>query len=168
MRKHTVTFFSPGTFISESSSYPIDEWDLAKAVKMSKEVSERYNAKPYGFRFNTMLVHDPIQDGEGGELKVEPKVVKSSGTYFLGGKLETFDQVEARNDSKESILRSNMENNDMWIVCVNTNSYRSTMPFEENDKIVDDGGVVIEDGSDPRWIDYRAKRLAIRKSTKGY
>lgn len=168
MRKHQVTFYSPGTFVSESSTYPIESWDPAKAVEMAKNISERYNAKPYGFKFQTLLVHAPVEDGEGGRMEVPGKVVKTSGTYFLTGKLETFDEVEARNDDKERILRSNMEGNGMWIVCVNTNSYRSTMPFEEEDKVVDERGVVIEEGNSSKHVGYRAVKTAARKAKHGY
>jgi hypothetical protein len=168
MRKHQVTFFSPGTFVSESSTQPIESWDTVKAVEMAKGVSERYGAKPYGFRFQTLLTSNPVEDGEGGKLEVQPKVVKSSGIYFLGGKLETFDDVAIRNDPKESILRSNMEGNGMWIVCVNTNSYRSTMPFEEEDKLVDDKGVVVESGDADKHTMYRAYKTTARKAERGY
>lgn len=30
MRKHQVTFYSPGTFVSESSTQPIESWDGSK------------------------------------------------------------------------------------------------------------------------------------------
>ena len=168
MRKHYVTFYSPGTFVSESSTLSIEDWDTAKAVEMAKNIQERHGAKPYGFRFETRLNHADVQDAEGVWLKVQEKTVKSSGTYFLGGKLETFDDVVARNSDKENILRSNMEGNGMWIVCINTNSYRSTMPFEENDRIVDEKGVVVEAGDDPKHVNYRNAQTLKRKAKHGY
>jgi hypothetical protein len=51
MRKHYVTFYSPGTFVSESSTLSIEDWDTAKAVEMAKNIQERHGAKPYGFRW---------------------------------------------------------------------------------------------------------------------
>lgn len=168
MRKHQVTFYSPGTLFSESSSHDIESWDTAKAVEMAEKILERYNAKPYGFVFETLIVAKDIPDGEGGTLRVESKRVEKSGVHFLGGRLETYDEVVARNDEKESILRSNMRGNEQWIVCINTNSFRSTMPFDEEDCIVDAKGVVVERGNDPKYIAYRAEQLAKRKAESGY
>lgn len=168
MRKHQVTFYSPGTLFSESSTRPIEKWDTAKAVEMSKEVSERYGAKPYGFIFETVLTAKDISDGEGGTLRVEAKVVKRSGIHFLGGNLETYDDVVKRNKDEESILRSNMEGNGMWVICVNTNSYRSTLPFNTEDKIIDSQGNILEEGDSQKWVEYRKQQLAKRKAKKGY
>lgn len=167
-RKHTVMFLSPGTFVSEYTTKDIDSWDTKKAVEMAESIVERYNAKPYGFRFETWKTHTPVEDGEGGVLEVRPKLEKDSGIYFLGGKLETYDDVVARNLDSESILRSNMRGNEYWVICINTNSFKSTLPFGENDRIVDASGVVIESGDDPKWVKYRAEQLAKRKAELGY
>jgi hypothetical protein len=167
-RKHTVTFYSPGTFVSECTTKDIDSWDTKKAVEMANSVMERYGAKPYAFVFRTFKTHDEISDGEGGFLKVENKKEKESGYYFLGGKLETYDDVVARNLDSENILRSNMQNNEYCVVCVNTNSFKSTTPFGENDKIVDASGTVIESGDDPKWVKYRKEQLAKRQAESGY
>jgi hypothetical protein len=160
MRKDQVMFYSPGTLFSESSTYPIDSWDTKEAVKMAEKIVERHNAKPYGFLFETLLIADPISDGEGGTLKVESKVVKTSGLYFLGGRVETYDEVAVRNDDSESILQSNMRNNDMWIVCVNTNSWKVTLPFGEKDCMVDAQGNIIIRGDDPGYLEYRRVKKA--------
>ena len=163
-RQHKVVFYSPGTLFSESSSKDIDSWDTRKAVEMAEAIMERYNAKPYGFVFETYKTHADVSDGEGGTLQVRPKLEKSSGVYFLGGKLETYDDVLARNEdsTNDRILLSNMRGNGMWIVCINTNSFRSTMPFEENSKIVDAAGTIIESGDDPKYVAYRATQTAKR------
>ena len=162
MKKYKVIFYSPGTFLSESSSYPIDSWDIVKAIELSEKVLERYNSKPYGFVFETILVLDDVTDGEGGILKDTPKSVDRSGVHFMGGYLETYDDVVARNDSKENILRDNMMYNEHWIICINTNSYRSTLPFNEKDCIVDARGVVIERGNSPERIKYRTNKTTKR------
>ncbi len=168
MRKHQVTFYSPGTLFSESSTHDIESWDTAKAVEIAETVLARYNAKPYGFVFETIIVADDVPDGEGGFLKVQSKRVEKSGVHFLGGRLETYSDVVARNDPKEEILRSNMRGNEMWIVCVNTNSFRSTMPFEEQDVVVNAHGTIVERGDDPKHVAYRAEQLAKRKAESGY
>lgn len=157
-KKHKVTFYSPGTLFSESSSHEIKSWNIVKAIELSKNITERYGAKPYGFVFETMLTAPDIDDGHGGKLKVSPKTIKKSGIHFLGGKLETYDDVVARNDEKENILKDNMRWNDMWIVCINTNSYKSTLPFGEEDCIVNEDGSVIEYGNDPKYIAYRKSK----------
>lgn len=167
-RKHKVTFYSPGTLFSEQSTKDIDSWDTKKAVEMAESIMERYNAKPYAFKFETWKTHAPVSDGEGGTLEVRPKLEKESGYYFLGGKLETYDDVLARNLDSENILRSNMRGNEYWIVCINTNSFKSTMPFGEDDKIVDASGTVIESGDDPKHVKYRREQLQKRKDELGY
>lgn len=166
--KHYVTFLSPGTLFSESSTKEIDSWDTKKAVEMAEKILERYNAKPYGFRFSTYKTHEPVSDGEGGTLEVRPKLTKESGLYFLGGKLETYDDVVRRNSDKEQILRDNMRFNDIWIVCINDNSWRATMPFEESSAIVDARGAIIEKGDDPKYIQYRQEQKEKRKAELGF
>lgn len=159
LRKHQVTFYSPGTFFAEISSRPINEWDTKEALEIAKTVSERYNAKPYGFSFSTQLTALPVPDGEGGTLEVAPKTVATSGTHFIGGKLETYDDVIARDDPKEEIMRSNMRANSYWIVCINTNSFRSALPFEEKDILVDaTTGEILARGDDPKYVAYRQEQ----------
>src|SRR5688572_23657281 len=106
-KQHFVTFYSPGTFVAEMTTKPIGEWSAALAARMASDVTERYNSKPYGFRFSTSIVADPVSDGAGGTLEVRPKQIVESGMYHLGGELLTYDDVRARNDPKENILRSN-------------------------------------------------------------
>lgn len=153
--KHYVTYYSPGTFFSESNTKPIGSWDLKEAVTLAEDIMQRHGAKPYGFRFSTQLEAGEIEDGRGGFLKVEPKTIETSGLYMLGGVLETIDEVYARNKENESIIRSNMRYNDSFIVCVNNNSYKSMIPFNEDCAIVDVQGNIVESGSDPKWKDYR-------------
>lgn len=157
-RQNYVTFLSPGTFFHEDSTEPIENWDIEAAIKLSKDVIERYGAKPFGFYFTTMLTADPIPDGEGGTLKVTPKeVARSQGTYFLGGVVENYDTVKERADPKESILRSNMECNNFAFIITNTNSWKSVHPFGEADIVVDPGnGQILKRGDASEYIRYRA------------
>lgn len=148
-RKHYVTFVSPGTFFSETTTKPIEEWNCATACYMAKSITERYGAKPYCFYFSTSIVSNDIPDGEGGKLKVEPKQVAKSGNYFLGGKLRTREEVLADNKPDEEILRSNMEYNNMIAVVENCNSYKSVLEFTSKDAIVDkETGKIIVSGND--------------------
>ena len=128
MAKHFVTFYSPGTFFAETTTKPIDAWDVDKAVKMARKVNERYGAKPYGFQFSTR---------SRGDEDLDSKVTKESPMYYLGGRGETIEEVEARNDPKEKILRSNMRGNGYDKIVVNDNSWRFTGPLNPTDVILD-------------------------------
>lgn len=116
MQKHFVTFYSPGSFVSESTSKEIDAWSVDLAVRMAKDIKERHGATPYGFNFKT-------RESDGWS----PKTVKESGMYYLGGKLLRLIDIP---DTKEnSILRDNMRFNNYDYVIENTNSWKITLPF---------------------------------------
>lgn len=102
--KHFVTFYSPGTFVSETSERPVKSWDVDFAVKMAAGITERYGATPYGFKFTTRT---------RGPKDLDSKVSKSSPMYYIGGKIVTRKQVEKRNAPNEEILRSNMRINNI-------------------------------------------------------
>ena len=72
-----------------------------------------------------------------GEKDLNSKVSKRSPLYWLGGKIETLEEVEARNDPKEGILRSNMRVNGYKKIIVNDNSWRFTAPFNDGDVLLD-------------------------------
>ena len=127
MKQHFVTFYSPGTLFAETTEKPIDSWDTAVAVKMAVKISERYNAKPYGFRFTTR---------ERGAKDLDSKVVKTSSLYYIKGKIETLEQVEARNDPKDSILVSNMRGNKWKRVVTTQTPWRWTQPLEDGDVVL--------------------------------
>ena len=157
-RRHYVIFYNPGTLFSETSTRPIESWDPKVAAKMATSITERYNQTPYGFRFTTRLESDPVEDGEGGELKVEPKRVNESGMYFLNAKVKT--SVDFEGDQRNSILLSNMRANGWPTMAENINSSRSVQPFEERDFVVDQEGTILEAGHDPYMVEYRNKQRA--------
>ncbi len=128
MQKHFVTFFSPGTFVSEETTKPIDTWDVEAAVLLAADITERHGAKPYGFRFTTR---------ERSDADLDSKVTQTSGIYYLGGKIETLAEVEARNDPSEHILRSNMRSNGIDKIVINDNSWRFTAALRENDVVLE-------------------------------
>jgi hypothetical protein len=148
-RKHYVTFYSPGTLFNETTTEEIESWDPALAVEMSERILERHDAKPYAFGFETRIVHAPIPDGEGGKMQVRSKKVKESpGRFFLGGKIATLEEVEARADPEESILRSNMQGNGWNAIVTNTNSWKCTQPFGPDDVVVGPDGSITARGAD--------------------
>jgi len=126
--KHFVTFYSPGTFVSETDTKPVDSWDVQQAIEMAKSVHQRYGATPYGFSFSTR---------HRGPDDLDSKEVARSNFYWLGGKIETLEETKARNDPNDRILISNMEING-WDKCVvNTNSWKFTRYLDPTDVILD-------------------------------
>lgn len=132
-----VTYYSPGTLFCEQSSYEIETRDLAACAARAKtDVTERYHAKPFGFRF---------EDGNGKKL---------SGMHYLTGKVLTYDDVP--DDKEHSIMRSNMSSPDHCVVVENCNSFRFTGEFAEEDVVVDWEGNVIRRGDDADLVAFRA------------
>jgi len=117
MSKYSVTFYSPGTFMSEMRTVPIDSWDIEEAVKLSENFKERYNATPYGFRFHAEDKGDSVM-------------------YYLGGTILTYDDVVSRNNSGDKILIANMRCNHVDKVIENTNSWRSNHIFADGDILI--------------------------------
>lgn len=130
MKKHFVTFTSPGTFVPEETVKDIDSWDVYKAIEMSKEITERYGSKPFAFRFSTR---------ERGPDDLDSKVTQTSGRYYLGGTILTIEDIKARNDPKDQILISNMECNGYSRVIESCTPWRSTQPLEKNDIVLELG-----------------------------
>lgn len=128
MKQHFVHFLSPGSFVAEETREPIDSWDVAAAVRMARSIKERHNARPYGFQFSTR---------ERGDKDLDSKEVKRSGTYYLGGKVETIKEVSARKNPKEAVLLANMRDNGWDKIVTNTNSWRWTQPLHKDDKVLD-------------------------------
>jgi len=127
-KKHFVTFYSPGTFTAETTDKEVKKWDVDEAKKMAHTITERYGATPYAFQFSTM--------GRGAK-DLNSKEIATSPLYYLGGRIETLEQVEARNDPKEEILRGNMRRNGWHRIVVNDNSYRTSRPLNDTDVILD-------------------------------
>lgn len=125
---HFVTFYSPGTFVVEETTKSIASWDVDKAVKMAGEIVERYGARPYAFKFSTR---------SRSAADLDSKVSRTSCLYYLGGRIETREEVEARNDPKEDILRFNMRANDIDRILVNDNSWRNRSPLNKDDIVLD-------------------------------
>lgn len=128
VQAHFVTFYSPGTFVAETTEKRIKSWDTDEAMKMAHGIEERYGATPYGFRFTT-------RGRSEGDL--DSRQIAQSCLYHLGGKVETLAEVEARNDPKEDILRSNMRGNGYDRIVVNDNSWRSVQPLGKDDVVLD-------------------------------
>lgn len=127
MEAHFVTFYSPGTFVAETTGKPIPSWDVDLAVAMSADIQERHAARPYGFRFTTRA---------RGDVDLDSKVIATSPMHYLGGKVETLAEVEARNDPKEEILRSNMRCNGWDRIWKSTQGWQWTQPLKADDVVI--------------------------------
>ena|SRR5581483_5065315 len=128
LQQHYVTFFSPGTFVAEQNVEKVDSWDVEAATERAKTVLERHGATPYGFQFTTRA---------RGEDDLDAKETARSPFYYLGGKIETLAEIEARADPKERILLGNMRSNGYDRVIVNDNSWRWTQPLLPTDVVLD-------------------------------
>ena len=128
MKQQFVTFLSPGTFVHEDTTKPIESWDVEKAKEMARDIKERHGATPFAFYFTTRTRADD---------ELDSKRVAKSCKYYLGGKIETLADVEARNDPKEDILRSNMRCNGWDQIITNTNSWEVTQPLNADDVVLD-------------------------------
>lgn len=128
VQQHYVTFYSPGSFAAEQSARKIDAWNIEAAKAMVGSIKERHGATPYGFRFTTR--------GRGPD-DLDSKEIAQSPFYYLGGRIETIDEVRARADPNERILLSNMECNRWDRIVVNDNSWRWSQPLNKDDVVLD-------------------------------
>lgn len=125
---HFVTFLSPGTFVSETTTREIASWNVDDAVKMAADICERHGARPYGFQFTT---RGRTEDELGS------RVLERSGIYYLGGTVRTATEVLAGTDPDERILRHNVKGGDFKRVIVNNNSWKFTAQLDDGDVVLD-------------------------------
>ena len=128
MKLHFVTFLSPGTFVFEETTKSIAAWDVGLAMEAARGIVERYSATPFAFYFTSR---------ERKDNELDSKVVATSPKYFLGGRVLTIQDIEARNDPKDRILLSNMRCNNIHRVVENTNSWKATVPLGDKDVVLD-------------------------------
>ena len=128
VQQHYIHYRSPGTFVAEETVLPVDAWDVEAAVRNARSIKERHGATPYGFCFTTRGRED---------CDLDSREIARSNFYYLGGKVETLPEVEARADPKEDILRSNMRRNGYDRIIVNDNSWRWTQPLAATDVVLD-------------------------------
>jgi len=127
MEQHFVTFFSPGTFVAEDTTKPINSWSVDDAVAMAALITERHAAKPYAFQFTT-------RGREDHEL--DSKVIAKSPMHYIGGRVETLEEVEARNSPDERILRANMRGNGYKRIWRSTAGWSWTQPLNDEDVVI--------------------------------
>ena len=101
VQQHFMTLYYPGSFFAETSSVPVDNWDLTSALRKIRQDHNKGGWRPWAFSFTTR--------GRSAE-ELDSKVTETSGTYFLGGEIFSFEQIEAMGKGWETLL-SNMKNN---------------------------------------------------------
>lgn len=131
IEKHFVTFYSPGTFVPECTTRPIDKWDPLLALEMSRAIKERYDARPYAFQFSTRA---------RGPDDLDSHETNRSPRYFINGKIETREEVEARNDPREEILRDNLRINGIARVVVTCSPWKNTAELLDGDVVLNEHG----------------------------
>lgn len=127
--KHFVTFFSPGTFVAETSTKEVESWDVDAARKMAEGIEERYGAVPYGFQFTTR---------SRGPDDLDSKVSARSPMYYLPHcKVQSLEYLEARNRPDERILVRNMKSNGWDRVVTTAKGWKWTQPLEPHDVVLE-------------------------------
>ena len=128
MEQHYVTFLSPGTFVHEYTTKKVNSWDIEQAMEMAHNITERHNAIPFAFYFTT-------NRRENDEL--DSKEVAESPMYYLGGVVETLEEVKARATEDDRILVQNMEWNCWDRIITNNNSWRVCQPLCDKAVVLD-------------------------------
>lgn len=128
MKKHFVTFCSPGSFVSEETTKEIESWDIDQAKNMAANIKERHGAAPYGFYFTTR---------KRSREDLDSKQADRSSMYYLGGDILTLEDVIKRKDPSDNILISNMRCNNLDRIIINTNSWKHTAPFNDGDVVLE-------------------------------
>ena len=126
MKKRYVTFYSPGTFVAEQTVKCVASWDVKKAVAMLPGITERYNAKPYGFQFHTM---------RRGLRDMHPKEIERSPMYYVNCKVQTLEDVEAEGPVTAT-LAQNMRSNNWDRVITTTEGWKWTQPLRDGDVVL--------------------------------
>lgn len=128
MEQHYVEFYSPGTFFQESTRKDIDSWDVQKALGMANDIIERHNARPYAFRFLTR---------SRGPDDLDAKQTAMSNLYFFGCDVETYHDVERRNDPADETLLRNMKYNNIARIAVARKGWKTAIPIGDKDVVLD-------------------------------
>jgi hypothetical protein len=128
IEKDFVTFLSPGTFFNEETTKEIDSWDVDKAIKMSKNITERYDATPYAFYFTTRGRND---------FDLDSKRIAESQMYYLGGEVKTLKQIELECNPENDILLQNMRGNGWKKVIINSGNWKGTHPLRDDDVVLE-------------------------------
>lgn len=127
IKKHFVIFYSPGSFVAETTTKEVDSWCVETAKEMAANITERHNSKPYGFSFFTK---------ERTDEDLDSHISDRSPMYYLGGTVETYDQIRDRNDPKDRILLENMKWNKWPAVVTTYTPWKCTRELHDDDVVL--------------------------------
>ena len=131
IEQHFVTFMSPGMLEAQRTTKKVEAWDTLKAVEIAEDMQAAHGASPYGFRFTTRA--RTAED-------LDSTVIAQSSTYYMGGLVETLDQVKTHPEERR-ILIANMECNHWERVVTTQKGYRWTQPLYKDDVVLDMGSL---------------------------
>ena len=126
VKQHFVKFYSPGTFVAETTQRSIDDWDVDEAVKIADTITERHASKPYCFEFLTRA---------RGSQELDSQEIATSGRYFLDGIIETVEDVRANQVGRPSLVY-NMEMHGWDRVVTTLNPWQWSQPFRKGDVLI--------------------------------
>lgn len=84
--------------------------------------------RDYGFVFTTRSRDDDDLDS---------RVTSRSPTYFINCRVETFEEIVARNFSDERILRKNMRANGWDRLAITKSGWPTAVPIKTDDIVLD-------------------------------
>lgn len=128
MRQEFIEFYSPGTFFSETTRRPTNCRSVDLARDMAREIRERYGSTPYGFCF-------VARERADGDLDAHD--TDRSAFFYLGGVVETLEEVKARAGDGDRVLIRNMECNGWDRIVTNDNSWNIVLPLMEGDVVLE-------------------------------
>jgi len=128
IKQHYVTFFSPGTFMAETTTKRISRWNIKEAVEMSHHITERYNSHPYCFKFSTR---------GRTEDEIDSRELKTSKRFYLGGTVLSLKEIKNRGLEKDRILMSNMEDNGWDKIVESCTPWKWCQPLYKGDVVLD-------------------------------
>jgi hypothetical protein len=122
-----VMFLSPGTFMAEQTEEEVEAWDVEAACRRANEIVERHRARPYGFLF--------ITRGRSAK-ELNSREITRSPFYFINCRVETREEIEARNDPRESTVRANMRINDIKAIARPKSGWDGFFPIRDGDVVL--------------------------------
>lgn len=142
--KCIIKYYCPGTFFDENGSITVPERDftIETAVARASEITARYNAKPYGFKF---VVKTYEETESGGQICRSEPAFTRSGMHYLDGTVLTLADIP--DTPENSTLRSNMQNQDLPAAVETRNGYRHTGALRREDVVLR-GSQVVARGED--------------------